>query len=109
MSKKPKMEDVADLFATYLPDRSNPVVQQIARSAAQSVFALFQPDVVTTLDQLDELPIDTVIRNAHGLIAVRERDTGPRELDWQYTGQGAWFSPGRESLPATVLYQPEEA
>ncbi|MDF3308745.1 hypothetical protein P3H15_27380 [Rhodococcus sp. T2V] len=64
-----------------------------------------KPRTVTTIEELDALPLLTVIRDSDG--SVHER------LEWDYGPALQWTSDGAEDmhpkLPATVLYTPEEA
>jgi len=70
---------------------------------------------VTTVDELDALPIGSVVLNANGVAFVKTwYDDGGLQMDrWYATGfEGRWVSEavigGGLTSPARVLYNPEE-
>src|SRR5690606_30146906 len=72
--------------------------------------------VVTTVAELDALPIGSVVLNANGVAFVKAwyDDGGGLQMDrWHATGfEGRWVSEavigGGVTSPARVLYDPEE-
>jgi hypothetical protein len=71
--------------------------------------------VITTVDELDALPIGSVVLNANGVAFVKTwyDDGGGLQMDrWYATGfEGRWVSEavigGGLTSPARVLYEPE--
>ena len=70
-----------------------------------------KPRTITTVEELDELPNDTALRDAYGHVAVIYKGKlGDRPyLEVQYAGTEEMDSHyGYIALPATVLYVPGE-
>ena len=63
-----------------------------------------KPRTVTTIEELDALPFEAVIRDAEG--HVLERWGQPKENLWATVMVGAYIPRGDIALPATVLYSP---
>jgi hypothetical protein len=61
-----------------------------------------KPQEVTTLEELDALPFETVIRDAGG--HVLERWGQPKENLWATVMFSAYIPRGDIALPATVLH-----
>ncbi len=75
------------------------LVQHLAPALEQS-----RPRVVETVEELDALPVLSVIREAHGYTLERLSD------GWFRAGVPGGYPLGNKTmLPATVLYTPEEA
>ena len=78
-----------------------------AEALAKHVAAAYrEARTITTREQLEALPIRTVIRDDDGEIYERER-SGPY-LRWYYPGPDDAFTMHPE-LPALILWLPEEA
>lgn len=65
---------------------------------------------ITSIEELDTLPVGTVVRSDMGIVWEKDEYTEDPEFPW-------WCSPGdshqyptrRISLPATILYEPDRA
>ena len=70
-----------------------------------ATWAATRTRVVTTVTELDALPVGSVVRNSYGAVAVRSSRLA---LGWRYTGSDNWHDLTARQLPARVLYNPEE-
>lgn len=64
-----------------------------------------KPRQVNTVEELDALPFESVVRDEQG--HVLERWGGPEESVWVTVMVNAFIPPADIALPATVLYTPE--
>jgi hypothetical protein len=68
--------------------------------SARAVLAMFEPETVTTADELDALPVGSVVLDDEGTAWKR--------------GSGSWVGTGgehvepHEAAPLTVIYRPTE-
>jgi SAM-dependent MidA family methyltransferase len=67
-----------------------------------------KPRTITTAEELDALPVDTVIRTAGG--RVYEKGCYPDDKEfpfWSMTNEQREFGSRQVPLPATVLWEPQ--
>ena len=75
-----------------------------------ATWAATRTRVVTTVTELDALPIGSVVRLGSGQVFAR---VGMDRTDWQAVGDGDYWHPWmilteHPDAPARVLYDPEE-
>jgi hypothetical protein len=64
-----------------------------------------QPRPITTVEELDVLAHEAVVRDADGY--VLEHWGKPEERMWATPMNGAWIRTAEIALPSTVLYEPQ--
>ena len=77
------------------------------RVAARVLAAGYRkPRQVTTVEELDALPVESIVRDATGFTWDKWWDDDGHEFSWwATTGDRTEYSPKRVNLPATVLYE----
>jgi hypothetical protein len=66
-----------------------------------------KPSTIETVEELDALPVETVVRSDMGNIYVKDYDPDdPSAIWWVTAGAVSEFQSNRILLPATVLYEP---
>jgi hypothetical protein len=68
-----------------------------------------KPRTVTTVEELDALPLGSVVRCGHGRVYERDYvETNPRDTTWWIeTGSTKDYQSSSIELPATVIYEGE--
>lgn len=81
------------------------------RKEVQRILIASRPRVVETVEELDALPVGSVVLDKAGdvgkLICDYSNDPAG-ELLWELAGYGATFGASDVDLPATVIHLPEE-
>lgn len=84
-----------------------PVVMAKVEETADAILAagFRKPRTITTAEELDALPFESVLRDAQG--HVLERWGGPGENVWVTVMVNAFIPRGDITLPATILWEPQ--
>lgn len=90
-------DELARIIAPELPDVD--IDGGVSRGIADAVLnaGYRKPRTITTVEELDALPEDSIIREGESVVATRIGDSW-----WYPTG------PFEPNLPVTVLHNPEE-
>lgn len=92
--------------AVFEADPGGDINTSTARRIADAVLALLQPHTITTAEELDALPAGSIIRDSEGDACEKSEALSER---WWVAGYMV-SSPSQEvTLPATLLWSPEEA
>lgn len=85
----------------------------VPKEAKDTITALLkemEPRTVTTVEELDALPVGSAVRSAMGSFYVKDQDMGnPSDTWWSAAGSAAEFLTSRVSLPATLLHEGSRA
>lgn len=82
-----------------------------ARDVAAAILAAGyrKPQQVTTVQELDALPVESVVRSDMGNVYVKDYDLeDPSAIWWVIAGAVSEFQSSRIALPATVLHRGAE-
>lgn len=101
------MSNARDALADLIDEHSFQA-RSYSEAAADAVLAegYRKTHTVTTFDELDALPLATVIRDAAGFVFEHWKNTPDEAVQWAQVG---YHDPSNPILPGTVLYVPEEA
>lgn len=67
-----------------------------------------KPRTVTTSEELDALPVDSVVRDTKGFVYQKWADIDEPEIPWwAAAGDSRMYPANRIALPATVLHEGE--
>jgi len=67
-----------------------------------------KPRTVTTVEELDALPVESVVRSDMGNVYVKDYDLdNPEDSWWAIVGSSMQYKNNRILTPATVLHEPE--
>lgn len=94
------MTDLTDKIAQVLRDRHGGPFRDVAEAVVSVVTA---HTTVDTVDELDALPVGTVVRDARGHVCERWSFVG--SLGWLRTGEVQRF--WHITSPVTVLFRPD--
>jgi hypothetical protein len=88
-------------------------VPKVAKDNIRKLLAIIEaskPRTITTAEELDALPVESVVRSDMGNVYVKDYDLDdPSAIWWVTAGAVSEFPSISISLPATVLYEPEAA
>lgn len=104
-------ELAAVIVEAYGEDPSECPCEQDFDVAAHILAAGYsKPRTIETVEELDALPVETVVRSDMGNIYVKDYDMDdPSAIWWVTAGAVSEFQSNRILLPATILYEPEAA
>ncbi|WP_341394046.1 hypothetical protein [Arthrobacter sp. G119Y2] len=100
-------EMVRDLAAAY-GDLGTATSADVEAAAALLAAGYRKPRTITTVEELDTLPVEAVVRSHVGV--VWEKGEFPDEPEfpfWTTPGTNHEYPASHISLPATVLWEPE--
>jgi len=77
-----------------------------AREIADAILAAgySKPRTISTVEELDALPVESIVRDVDGLPKEKQNATGG-EVFWAAPGHSKHYGTGSIWLPATVLYE----
>lgn len=89
--------------------RAGKITPHQARVNAEKALASARPRTITTVEELDALIAESVVRCAAGMVFEKYPDDEGPEFDfWLMIGESRAKPSARITLPATVLYEPEQ-
>lgn len=99
-------DELAAVIADSAVPRDGAYVIVPAEAAAEVLAAGWHlPRIITSLNSLDALEVETIIRDADGF--PKEKQTGPEGEYWAAPGHRRAFDPHEIWLPVTVLWEPQ--
>jgi hypothetical protein len=100
---------VADRVKDGSDLRNVPVVRPKVEAMADAILAAgyTKPRTISTVEELDALPVDSVVRSDMCNVYVKDYDLDdPSAIWWVTAGAVSEYQSNRILLPATVLYEP---